>query len=275
MTLLRLAARLDVKGPNLVKGVHLEGLRKLGDPHAFARRYYDAGIDELLYVDVVASLYGRNSLLDLVARTAQDVFVPLTVAGGLRSVEDARAALRAGADKVAINTAALARPALLRELADSFGAQCVVLGVEAKRLSTGGWEAYTDNGREHSGRQVTEWVEEACSLGAGEVLVTSVDQEGTGRGVDQALIQAVRAVTNVPVVASGGVRSAADVIDAAAAGADAVAMAHALHYQHLELEALRAALADAGHPVRRPRRGPDLDPAHAQADGPPDAAEAR
>ncbi|MBF0286043.1 MAG: imidazole glycerol phosphate synthase cyclase subunit, partial [Magnetococcales bacterium] len=159
MSGVRLIARLDVKAPNLVKGVQLEGLRKLGDPHAFALRYYQEGIDEILYMDIVASLYERNSLLDLVERTTADVFVPITVGGGLRSVEDVVGALRAGADKVAINTAAIKRPQLISEVAERFGSQCMVLSIEAKAKPGGGWEAYYDNGREHTGWDVVEWAQ--------------------------------------------------------------------------------------------------------------------
>ena len=159
MTRTRLIPRLDVKGKNLIKGIHLEGLRVIGDPQAFARRYYEQGADELLYVDVVASLYGRNSLHDIVRRTVQDIFVPLTVTGGIRSVDDVREMLRSGADKVGINTAATKRPELIREVARKFGSQCMVLSIEAKRVGPGHWEAYTDNGREPTGRDVVEWAQ--------------------------------------------------------------------------------------------------------------------
>src|SRR4051794_2997384 len=172
----RLIARLDIKGPNLIKGIHLEGLRVIGDPQLHARRYYEQGADELIYMDIVASLYGRNSLHDIVRRAVHDVFVPLTVGGGLRSAEDVRDMLRAGADKVAINTAAVKRPELIRESARKFGSQCMVLSIEAKRVGEERWEAYTDNGRERTGLDVVEWAKRGVELGAGEVLVTSVDQ---------------------------------------------------------------------------------------------------
>ena len=187
----RLIARLDIKGPNLIKGVQLEGLRVLGDPREFAIEYYNAGIDELLYMDIVASLYGRNNLLTTVERTAEEVFVPLTVGGGIRSLSDVRAILNSGADKVAVNTAAMRNPRLLREIADTFGSQCVVLSVEAKRQQSGEWEAYTDNGRERTGRSVIEWISEATRNGVGEVLITSVDREGTRRGLDLDLLRRV------------------------------------------------------------------------------------
>lgn len=248
--MLRLIPRLDIKGPNLIKGIHLEGLRVIGDPQEFARRYYEAGADELIYMDTVASLYGRNNLENIVRRTAEHVFVPLTVGGGIRSAEDVKKLLRAGADKVAINTAAVARPELLREVAETFGSQCVVLGIEAKRRPGGKWEAYTDNGRETTGLDVIAWVERGISLGIGEVLLTSVDREGTRDGFDTELIAAVAAVCPVPIIASGGMSEPGDVQKAAAAGADAVAMADILHYRRAALGDIRGAAADAGLPVR-------------------------
>lgn len=246
----RLIARLDVKGPNLIKGIHLEGLRVIGDPQAYARRYYEQGADELVYIDIVASLYGRNSLGDIVSRTAQDVFVPLTVGGGLRSVDDVRAMLRAGADKVAINTAAIRRPELITEVAQTFGSQCMVLGIEAKRSGPGKWEAFTDNGREYTGVDVVEWCARAASLGAGEILLTSVDQEGTRKGFDTALVEAVTKAVSIPVIASGGMGTTAHMVTAFGAGADAVAMADVLHYTRLDLPTVRAAAIEAGLNVR-------------------------
>lgn len=246
----RLIARLDVKGPNLIKGIHLEGLRVIGDPQAYARRYYEQGADELIYIDIVASLYGRNSLGDIVARTARDVFVPLTVGGGLRSVEDVRAMLRAGADKVAINTAAIRRPELITEIAQRFGSQCMVLGIEAKRTGAGKWEAFTDNGREFTGVDVVEWCRRGHELGAGEILLTSVDQEGTRKGFDTGLVEAVTRAVPIPVIASGGMGSTDHMISAFAHGADAVAMADILHYGRSDLPAIRAAAVEAGLHVR-------------------------
>lgn len=247
----RLIARLDVKGPNLIKGIHLEGLRVIGDPQEYARRYYEAGADELIYIDIVASLYGRNSLGDIVSRAARDVFVPLTVGGGLRSPEDVRAMLRAGADKAAINTAALRRPELITEIAERFGSQCMVLGIEAKRAGPGKWECFTDNGRESTGVGVVEWACRGAEMGAGEILLTSVDQEGTRKGLDCELIEAVANAVSVPVIASGGVGSAAHMVDGFAHGADAVAMADILHYGRTTLPELREAASSAGLGVRR------------------------
>jgi imidazole glycerol-phosphate synthase subunit HisF len=252
MASVRLIARLDVKGPNLIKGVHLEGLRVVGDPQAFARRYYEEGVDELIYMDIVASLYGRNSLKEIVSRTARDVFIPMTVGGGIRSVDDVRDILRAGADKVAINTAAVRRPELIGEVARKFGSQCMVLSIEAKRTATRGhWEAFTDNGREHTGFDVVEWARRATSLGAGEILLTSVDQEGTRKGFDVDLVKAVVEATQVPVIASGGMGTIDHLVDVCRRGkADAVAMADVLHYRRLALAQIREAARAAGIDAR-------------------------
>ncbi|MCF8486822.1 MAG: imidazole glycerol phosphate synthase cyclase subunit [Rhodobacteraceae bacterium] len=241
----RLIARLDIKGPNLIKGVQMEGLRVMGDPYDFARRYYEAGVDELLYIDIVASLYGRSKLTEVVRRTAQDVFVPMTVGGGIRSIEDVTELLRAGADKVAINTAAVARPDLIAEVANRFGSQCMVLSIEAKQQAPGTWEVYTETGREHSGLDVVEWARRGVALGAGEVLVTSIDREGTRKGFDTDLIKAIAAAVEVPVIASGGYGAAGDLAAALGAGADAVAVADALHYGRVTLDALRQQMQGA------------------------------
>jgi cyclase len=257
----RLIARLDVKGPNLVKGIHFEGLRKLGDPNQFAQRYYEAGIDEIIYIDIVASLYNRNSLLDIVERTTKQVFIPITVGGGIRSVEDTAQALRAGADKVAINTAAVKRPELISEIAKRFGSQCMVLSIEAKRKGSGspmrtggkdGWEVYYDNGREHTGMDVIEWAKRGRDLGAGEILITSVDREGTGKGFDVDLVQQVADAVPLPIIAGGGMGDL-DHLDAVvrAGKADAVAMANVLHYGKLTVPDVRKGALDRGLNVRR------------------------
>ena len=241
----RLIARLDINGPNLIKGVQMEGLRVMGDPYDFARRYYEAGVDELLYIDIVASLYGRSKLTEVVRRTAQDVFVPMTVGGGIRSVDDVTELLRAGADKVAINTAAVARPDLISQVANRFGSQCMVLSIEAKSQAPGKWEVYTETGREHSGLDVVEWAQRGVELGAGEVLVTSIDREGTRKGYDTDLIAAIARVVEVPVIASGGYGTPSDLGAAIGAGADAVAVADALHYNRTTLADLRQHLQGA------------------------------
>lgn len=251
MANVRLIARLDIKGPNLIKGVHLEGLRVIGDPQEHARRYYEAGADELIYMDVVASLYGRNSLTDIVRYTAENVFIPLTVGGGIRSVEDVRLLLRSGADKVCVNTAAIARPELLQEIANRFGSQCVVLSIEAKRKANGSWECFTDNGREHTERDVVDWAKHAVKLGAGEILLTSIDQEGTRKGFDIDLVRTVSTAVSIPVIASGGMGNTQHLVAAVQDGkADAVAMADILHYKRMDMPAIRSAAKQAGLSVR-------------------------
>lgn len=252
MSNLRLIARLDIKAPNLIKGVHLEGLRVIGDPQEHARRYYQAGADELIYLDIVASLYERNNLTDLVRYTAENVFIPLTVGGGLRSLGDVETMLRNGADKVAINTAATKRPELIGEVAHRFGSQCMVLSIEAKRIGGGSWEAYTDNGREHTGLDAIEWARRGQGLGAGEILLTSIDQEGTRKGFDVELCAAVSAATSIPVIVSGGMGTIDHLVEVVReGGADAVAIADALHYNRMTLEQIRSAAAAAALPVRQ------------------------
>jgi len=237
---IRLIARLDIKGPNLIKGIHLEGLRVIGSPNEHALRYYLQGADELLYMDCVASLYGRNSLGEIVQNAAQDVFVPLTVGGGIRSVEDATHLLRCGADKVAVNTAAVANPGLVTDIARRFGSQCMVLSVEAKQIGPDRWEVFTDNGRERTGLDVIEWVKQGVALGAGEILLTSVDREGTRKGFDIPLVRAVTREVAVPVIASGGMGAPEDLIDVVRQGeADAVAMADILHYRRATIGDIR------------------------------------
>lgn len=248
---LRLIARLDIKGPNLIKGIHLEGLRVIGSPAEYALRYYQQGADELIYMDCVASLYGRNHLEEIVSAAAKDIFVPMTVGGGIRSVDDAIRILRAGADKVAVNTAAVANPELITAIARRFGSQCMVLSIEAKQTGIGRWEVYTDNGRERTGLNVIEWVQKGVELGAGEVLLTSVDKEGTRKGFDCALVNAVTATVSVPVIASGGMGKPDDLLPVVNEGhADAVAMADILHYRRATTGDIRKVAKAAGFGVR-------------------------
>ena len=252
MSNLRIIPRLDIKGKNLIKGVQLEGLRVMGDPQEFAIRYYEAGADELVYMDIVASLYGRNNLSDIIRRAADQVFIPITVGGGIRSVDDARHILRSGADKVAINTAAIARPDLIGEVARHFGSQAMVLSIEAKQVAQGKWEAYTDNGRERTGLDVLQWARRGVEMGAGEILLTSVDREGTRKGFDIDLIRQVSEAATVPVIASGGMGSIEDFLMAAQLGlADGISMADTLHYNRLQLGDIRAAALKAGLAVRQ------------------------
>lgn len=251
MSNVRVIARLDVKGPNLIKGVHLEGLRVIGDPGEYAKRYYEQGADEIIYIDIVASLYGRSNLLEIVRKTTEDVFIPVTVGGGIRSVVDVKELLDNGADKVAINTSAIRSPSLIREVSQRFGSQCMVLSIEAKRQSDGSWRAYTDNARERTDLDVVEWAQQSVELGAGEILLTSIDQEGTRRGFDLELIRLVSRAVSVPVIASGGMGKVSDLVSAVKeAGADAVAMADVLHYGRLSLPTIRAGAKSAGVKVR-------------------------
>ena len=249
---IRLIARLDIKGANLIKGIHLDGLRVIGSPSEHSLRYYRQGIDEIVYLDCVASLYGRNHLCDIVSAAAKDIFVPMTVGGGIRSVADAFQILRAGADKVAVNTAAVADPSLITEIARQFGSQCMVLSVEAKQIGPERWEAFTNNGRERSGLDVIDWVKLGVSLGAGEILLTSVDREGTRKGFDIALVRAVSSEVSVPIIASGGMGKPEDLLGVVSeGGADGVAMADIIHYKRAEIWEIRAMAQAAGLGVRR------------------------
>jgi imidazole glycerol-phosphate synthase subunit HisF len=228
----RIIARLDIKGPNLVKGIHLEGLRVLGKPEAFARYYYETGADELMYVDVVASLYNRSSFHEIITRTAKEVFIPLTVGGGLRTIEDIRDVLRAGADKVSLNTAAIANPDIVKSASRIFGSSTIAVTIEAIRQPDGRYLAYTDNGREHTGVEVCAWARRVEELGAGEIVLTSVDREGTGEGYDLHLVRTVAASVSIPVVAHGGCGCADHVVQVVRDGlADAVAVASVVHYE--------------------------------------------
>ncbi len=250
MSKFRIVARLDIKGPNLIKGVHLEGLRVMGSPNEHALRYYEQGADELIYMDCVASLYGRNNLGDILQSAARDVFIPITVGGGIRSVEDAFSLLRCGADKVAVNTAAVANPKLISDIARRFGSQCMVLSIEAKQVGDR-WEVYTDNGRERKGLDVVDWAKKAVELGAGEILLTSVDREGTRKGFDTDLLRAVAQEVSVPLIASGGMGKPEDLQAAAVVdGVDAVAIADILHYRRATVGDVRRAAQLAGIVVR-------------------------
>jgi cyclase len=231
---IRIIPRLDIKGPNLVKGIHLEGLRVLGKPEKFARHYYEAGADELIYMDVVASLYERNSLHEIISRTAKEIFIPLTVGGGLRTINDIRDVLRAGADKVSLNTAAIKDPMIIKEASKVFGSSTIVVAIEAARQQGDKYLAYTDNGREYTGIEVLQWAKQAEELGAGEILLTSIDKEGTGKGFDLELTRMVSEAVSIPVIAHGGAGRKEDVGDVILdAKADAVSCASILHYDSI------------------------------------------
>lgn len=253
-TALRLIARLDIKGANLIKGIHLEGLRIVGDPQTHAAKYYLDGADEIIYMDTVASLYGRNNLVDVVSRATEHVFVPITVGGGIRSVEDARTLLRAGADKVAINTAAVKEPELIRRLSCVWGSSTVVLSIEAKRTGPNTWEAYTDNGRERTGLEVAQWAETGAALGAGEIFVTSVDQEGTKKGFDCELVAEITKRVDIPVIASGGFGSLEHLSDLVnRARPTGVAIADSLHYNRFSLVQIRTFCESNNILTRKPK----------------------
>jgi imidazole glycerol-phosphate synthase subunit HisF len=227
----RLIPRLDIKGLNLVKGIHLEGLRVLGEPENFAELYSELGADELLYMDIVASLYERNSILDVVKKTSSKIFIPLTVGGGLRSISDIRNALHSGADKVALNTAVTRRPELIKEATEEFGTSTIVVSIEAKKQPSGNYEAYYDCGRERTHKDAIEWAKEAAELGAGELMVTSIDQEGTGKGYDIELTKRISEAVFIPVVACGGAGKLSHLSDVIQqCDVDAVSLAAMLHY---------------------------------------------
>jgi len=240
--MIRIIPRLDIKGPNLVKGIHLEGLRVLGDPKEYANFYYQAGADELIFQDVVASLYQRNSLNSIIEKTAQDIFIPLTVGGGLRTIDDIKNVLRVGADKVSINTAAINDPEFIREASLEFGSSTICIALEVNKESNGEYLCYTDNGREYTGINAFEWAEQVEELGAGELIITSINREGTNKGMDISLIEKISKNVSIPVIAHGGIGKELHAAEAVKAGANAICSSSALHYfcvdeinKHLEL----------------------------------------
>lgn len=254
--MLRIIPRLDIKGPNLIKSISFEGLRVLGDPAEFAYKYYENGADELLFVDTVASLYQRQQFLDLINRVATKVFIPMIVCGGVRSLDDMESMLRNGADKIGMNTAAVANPGLVTQGAKVFGKQCMVLSIEAKKVGFEKWECYTDNGRERTGVDAVQWAIRGEGLGAGEILVTSVDKDGTRSGFDEDLIINMRKSVSVPVIASGGAGKPVDVTHLSKnARPSGICIASMLHYGVSEIGSLKNALADEGLKVRRVIKG--------------------
>ena len=247
MSALRIIPRLDVKNNTIVKGIHLEGLRVVGVPSDASRKYYLQGADEILYMDAVASLYERNSLTDIIREVAGNVFVPLTVGGGIRGLEDIRQVLRAGADKVAINTAAVRRPEFIKEAAKVFGSQCIVASIEAKKIGDGKWEAYVDTGRESTGVDAVEWAQRLVELGAGELLITSIDHEGTRLGFEIELIKAIAPKVAVPVIACGGCGMPEHIIDLVSqTNVNAVACASIFHYDLFDIPSVKAKLRAEG-----------------------------
>ena len=254
---IRVIPCLDVNDGRVVKGVNFENLRDAGDPVELAHRYNQEGADELTFLDVTASKDGRGTMLDVVRRTAEQVFIPLTVGGGVRSVDDVDQLLRAGADKVSVNTSAIARPELLRELSERFGSQCIVLSVDARRVPEGsdpqpsGFEVTTHGGTRSAGLDAVEWARRGQEMGVGEILLNSMDGDGTKDGFDLELLQKVRAAVSIPIIASGGAGKAEHFPPAVDAGADAVLAATIFHFGEVSLTEVKDALADAGQEVRR------------------------
>ena len=249
MHLKRVIPCLDVDAGRVVKGTNFVDIRDAGDPVELAERYDRQGADELVFLDITATSDKRATMVELARRTADNVFVPFTIGGGLRSVEDAQAVLDAGADKVSVNSAAVERPGLIDELAAVFGAQCVVLAIDAKRRD-GGWEVFVAGGRTATGRDAVEWAREGVERGAGEILLTSMDRDGTNAGYDLELTAAVSAAVPVPVIASGGAGQLGHLVEALEAGADAALVASLFHFGHYSIAQAKAALAEAGVPVR-------------------------
>jgi cyclase len=247
---------LDIDRGRVVKGTAFVDIRDAGDPIELAERYDAAGADELVFLDITATHDKRDTVVELARRTADNVFIPFTIGGGIRSVEDAQAVLDAGSDKVSVNSAAVARPELIDELAEQFGSQCVVLAIDAKRRVSedpdAGWEVYVAGGRTPTGRDVIEWVREGVERGAGEILLTSMDRDGTNAGYDLPLTRAVAEAVSVPVIASGGAGELDHLVEALQAGADAVLCASIFHYGHHTMDEVKQHLAAAGIPVRVP-----------------------
>lgn len=235
MKTIRIIPRLDIKGPNLVKGIHLEGLRALGQPSDFAKFYYEQGADEILFMDVVASLYERNSLHEIISETAKSVFIPITVGGGIRSIQDIKNILRCGADKVAINTAAIKNPQFIYDASREFGSSTIVVAIEAIKDANGKYFAFIDNGREFTGIEISEWAQKVESLGCGEIIITSVDRDGTGKGFDSELCQLVMDTVSIPVIAHGGAGRKEDVIEILKNKiVDSVSVASLFHYESIK-----------------------------------------
>lgn len=248
---IRIIPRLDIKGQNVVKPVQTEALRVVGNPKELAFKYYRQGADEIIYMDIVASLYGRNIDLDLLKEVSENIFIPLTVGGGIRSIGDINNILRAGADKIAINTYATAHPKFLKEAVETFGAQCIVLSVDAKKQTNGKYEAYTDGGREKSGREVVSWIKEAIKMGVGEILIASVDREGTRRGYDLDLISNITSFAPIPVIVHGGAGKLESIYDAVhKANVDAVSASSIFQYNDFKISEVKEFLDKKGIGVR-------------------------
>jgi len=231
MNKIRIIARIDVKNAHVIKGIHLEGLRKVGNPNELAKKYYENGIDEIVFMDAVAAYYDRNSLSEIIQKACEEVFIPITVGGGIRNLEDIQTALNSGADKVAINTQAIKTPDFITDASKIYGSQCIVSSIVAKKTFDNKWEAYIDNGREPTGKDVVEWAKEVEKLGAGEIMLTSIDKEGTKKGFDIELNQVVSKAVSMPIISSGGMKNSDDAINLLVnTNIDAIATASTLHY---------------------------------------------
>lgn len=251
MTSVRIIPRLDIKGPNVVKPVMTEALRVVGNPKELAHRYYKEGADEIVYIDIVASLYGRGLDLDQLKSVTEGIFIPITAGGGIRSIEDINNALRAGADKVAINTHALTNPNFLKEAVRTFGAQCIVLSVDAKKKLDEKYEPYTDGGRERTGKEVVSWVKQALKMGIGEIIIASIDQEGTKQGYDLELVKRITTISKVPVIAHGGAGPLDSIAKVILEGsADAVSASSIFHYEQNSILQVKKYLSKKGINVR-------------------------
>ncbi len=248
---IRIIPRLDIKGQNVIKGVHTEGLRIVGDPKKLVAEYYRQGADEIIYMDIVASLYQRNLDFEQLKSVSDNIFIPFTVGGGIRSVGDINNALRSGADKVAINTYAIKNPEFLTEAAKKFGAQCIVLSVEAKKTAPGKWEAYTDGGRERTGLDAVDWIKKGIELGVGEILITSIDQDGTYNGYDMDLIKEITAFAPIPVIVHGGAGRKETILAAIREGkADAISASSIFHFNKSTISEVKEYLDNQGLKIR-------------------------
>ena len=250
MNKIRVIPRLDIKSSNIIKGIHLEGLRVIGDPKEYATKYFLEGADEILYVDTVASLYGRNNLFDIVEKVAKQIFIPLTVGGGVRSCEDIRDLLNSGADKVVINASAILNPELVAESTSSFGSQAIVVAIDAKKVGDH-WEVFTHGGRNATGINAVSWAQKMAKLGAGELLITSMDRDGTKKGFDNVLMKLISDVVEVPIIASGGVGILQHLVDGIKDGeADAVLAASIFHYGEFTIQEAKQYMAKNNIEVR-------------------------
>jgi len=242
----RIIARLDVKNEYVIKGIHLEGLRKIGNPNEFARKYYSQGIDEIIFMDAVAAYYDRNSLSHIIERACEEIFVPITVGGGIRNINDIQMALNSGADKTAINTAAVKNPNFIKEASKVFGSQCIVSSIDAKNNNNNFWEVYTDNGREPTGINVIDWAKEVEYLGAGEIMLTSIDMEGTKKGFDTELNKLVSESVNIPIISSGGAGNSTHILEVIEESKiDAVALASIIHYDIEDVKTIKKNISES------------------------------